>query len=226
MSTQHVFGIPERANTLSLNVTHYDKPYRLFNQDYYPHLLGDNTSLYGSVPYIMGHSEEVDSSVAWMNSAETFVFINEAHMGERLNSAFISEGNALEFYLLAAEGSPKKLQKKLSELTGYLEIPPIHSLGFHYSKYENMTAHDVVKRSHTFDHYEFPVDVLWFDIEHAWKHQYTEFHYENFNMKDVMRMNDVIADAKRRFVVIVDPHIRANEEFHIYNEGLKKQHGV
>ena len=115
----------------------------------------------------MGHSEDIDSSVAWMNSAETFVFINEAHMGERLNSAFISEGNALEFYLLAAEGEPKKLQKKLSELTGYLEMPPIHSLGFHYSKYENTTAHDVVKRSHTFDHYSFPVDVFWFDIEYA-----------------------------------------------------------
>lgn len=39
-------------------------------------------------------------------------------------------------------------------------------------------------------------------------------------------MNDVIADAKRRFVIIADPHIRANEEFHVYNEGLHKQHGV
>ena len=39
-------------------------------------------------------------------------------------------------------------------------------------------------------------------------------------------MNDVIAQAKRRFVVIVDPHIRASEDFHIYSEGLEKQHSV
>lgn len=31
MTAQHMYGIPERANTLSLNVTHYDRPYRLFN---------------------------------------------------------------------------------------------------------------------------------------------------------------------------------------------------
>jgi alpha 1,3-glucosidase len=88
-------------------------------------------------------------------------------MGERLNTAFISEGNALEFYLLAAQGAPKKLQKKLSELTGYVEMPPIHSLGFHFSKWENMTAHDIVARSHDFDHHNYPVDVLWFDIEYS-----------------------------------------------------------
>jgi alpha 1,3-glucosidase len=161
-----MYGIPERANTFSLNVTHYDKPYRLFNQDYAPHF-GNNAAEYGSVPYVTGHSAELDESVAWMNSAETFVFINEAHMGERLNTAFISEGNALEFYLLAAQGAPKKLQKKLSELTGYVEMPPIHSLGFHFSKWENMTAHDIVARSHDFDHHNYPVDVLWFDIEYS-----------------------------------------------------------
>jgi len=225
MSTQHMFGIPERSNTLSLNVTHYDKPYRLFNQDKAPHF-GDNSAEYGSVPYIMGHSAELDESVAWMNSAETFVFINEAHAGERLNAAFISEGNALEFYLLASQGAPKKLQKKLSELTGYVAMPPIHSLGFHFSKWENVTATDIVTRSHDFDHHNYPVDVFWFDIEYSQKKQYTEFDYQNFNQKDVMLMNDVIAHAKRRFVVIVDPHIRASEEFHVYNEGLEKQHRV
>jgi len=51
----------------------------------------------------------MDASIAWMNSAETFVFMNHAHLGEKTNSAFISEGNALEFYLMGAEGNPKKL---------------------------------------------------------------------------------------------------------------------
>ena len=37
--------------------------------------------LYGSVPYIHGHSHAIDTSIAWMNSAETFVFLNHAHRG-------------------------------------------------------------------------------------------------------------------------------------------------
>ena len=88
-----------------------------------PHF-GDNASEYGSVPYIMGHSAELDESVAWMNSAETFVFINEAHAGERLNTAFISEGNALEFYLLAHKKSyGEPLSDSATVMTPECECP-------------------------------------------------------------------------------------------------------
>jgi len=177
VSAKHMYGIPERATDFLLEETGYDKPYRLFNQDKFPHTLGQRSPLYGSVPYIMGHSAHVDSAVAWMNSAETFVFINNAHLGKRSNNAFISEGNALEFYLLGAEGSPKHLQKKLSELTGYAPMPPIHSLGFNFSKYEKTSAGDIMARNADFTKYGFPVDVFWFDIEHAQNHQYTEFDY-------------------------------------------------
>lgn len=115
----------------------------------------------------MGHSNSMDASIAWMNSAETFVFLNHAHRGEKTNSAFISEGNALEFYLMGAEGNPKKLQKKLSELTGYTPMPPMHSLGYHFSKWEHNSAHQIVERNNDFTNFGFPVDVFWFDSEYA-----------------------------------------------------------
>ena len=109
VSARHMFGIPERSTEFLLEETGYDKPYRLYNQAVFPHTLGMRDPLYGSAPYIMGHSAHIDAAVAWMNSAETFVFINNAHLGKRSNNAFISEGNALEFYLMGTEGSPKHL---------------------------------------------------------------------------------------------------------------------
>jgi len=36
-----------------------------------------------------------------------------------------------------------------------------------------------------------------------------------------MEMNEAVNEAGRRFVAIVDPHIRANEEYHVYDEGMK-----
>ena len=36
-------------------------------------------------------------------------------------------------------------------------------------------------------------------------------------------MNDAIHGAKRRLVAIVDPHIRANNEYHVYREGMELQ---
>ena len=167
VSARHMFGIPERSTEFLLEETGYDKPYRLYNQAVFPHTLGMRDPLYGSAPYIMGHSAHIDAAVAWMNSAETFVFINNAHLGKRTNNAFISEGNALEFYLMGTEGSPKHLQKKLSELTGYAPLPPIHSLGYNFAKYEETDADKMLQRNHDFSRYGFPVDVFWFDMEYA-----------------------------------------------------------
>jgi alpha-glucosidase (family GH31 glycosyl hydrolase) len=223
ISSRHMFGIPERSTDFLLEETGYDKPYRLFNQDNFPHKLGERAPLYGSAPYLMGHSAHVDAAVAWMNSAETFVFINNAHLGKRTNNAFISEGNALEFYIMGAEGSPKHLQKKLSELTGYAPMPPIHSLGYNFAKYEETSAQKIIDRNHDFSKYGFPVDVFWFDINHAQNKQYTEFDYKKFSQKQMMHMNDAVAHSKRRLVAIVDPHIRANEEYHVYKEGMQLQ---
>jgi alpha-glucosidase (family GH31 glycosyl hydrolase) len=223
-STQ-MYGLPQRADKFRLSETGFDHPYRLFNQDrnVFAEEGKNDQPLYGSVPYIMGHSYTNDASIAWMNSSETFVFLNHAHGGNKTNNAFISEGNALEFYLLGAEGSPKKLQKKLSELTGYTPMPPMHSLGYHFSKWENNSAHQIVERNNDFSHFGFPVDVFWFDSEYAQNYQYGEFDHKRFSQDDVMHMNEQIHDSGRRFVIAADPHIRASHDYFMYEEGLKKQ---
>ena len=38
-----------------------------------------------------------------------------------------------------------------------------------------------------------------------------------------MHLNDEVHAAGRRFVAIVDPHVSANEDWHVYKEGLKLQ---
>ena len=223
VSARHMFGIPERSTDFLLEETGYDKPYRIFNQDVFPHTLGMRAPLYGSAPYIMGHSAHVDAGIAWMNSAETFVFLNNAHLGKRTNNAFISEGNALEFYLMGAEGSPKHLQKKLSELTGYAPMPPLHSLGYNFAKYEDMSADSMMKRNSDFSRYGFPVDVFWFDIDYAQEKQYTEFDHKTFSQEKVMKMNEAIHNSRRRFVAVVDPSVKADEDNHVFTEGMKLQ---
>jgi len=52
-SASALYGIPEReAAHLRLK----PNTYRLFNTDEFSHRPGSNTALYGSVPYIYGHS--------------------------------------------------------------------------------------------------------------------------------------------------------------------------
>lgn len=73
VNAQYMYGIPERAAEFKLNYTETQGPYRLWNQDMFDHPWGNTSPLYGTVPYLTGHAEFQDASIAWMNSAETWV---------------------------------------------------------------------------------------------------------------------------------------------------------
>ncbi len=49
---------------------------------------------------------------------------------------WVTEAGTLELIMLASAKGPKQVSKKLAMVTGYQALPPFHSLGFHYSKWE------------------------------------------------------------------------------------------
>lgn len=77
---------------------------------------------------------------------------------------FISVGGKFEFFIFGSSLGPKVNQNRLSELTGYAPLPPIHSLGYHYCKYEENSAALMIQRDADFSYYQFPVDVFWSDL--------------------------------------------------------------
>ena len=110
--TPHMYGIPGRESAFNLNTTQDEEgPYRLFNRDLDPHWAHNKTELYGSIPYLTAHSDTFDSSVAWMNSADTWVDILpmefEDHKGRYFD--FLSEGGALEFFTFGSATHPARV---------------------------------------------------------------------------------------------------------------------
>ena len=91
-----------------------------------------------------GHSSTADASVVWMNSAETYVGVeavdNSFTANQGMEGFFITVGGKFEFFIFGSAQGPKVNQNTLSELTGYPVLPPIHSLGYHYCKYEKNSA--------------------------------------------------------------------------------------
>lgn len=46
-------------------------------------------------------------------------------------------------------------------------MPPAYALGFHFSKWAEMSAETIIQRNEKFTKTGFPVDVLWMDIDYA-----------------------------------------------------------
>lgn len=137
LSASYLYGLPLRAaRTFPLVNTSL---YRFYNWDRFNHPYGTLDPIYGSWPYLTGHSPSTDASIVWMNASETFVKIYEsltqAKKGSR-RADFISVGGKFEFFMFASSKGPKQHHTLQSTLSGFPPMPSAHSLGFHYSKWE------------------------------------------------------------------------------------------
>lgn len=73
-----VYGIPERATSFALKPTRgpdgpISEPYRLYNLDVFEYLDESPFGLYGSIPFMVGHSASQTSGVFWHNAAEMYI---------------------------------------------------------------------------------------------------------------------------------------------------------
>ena len=124
-----------------------------------------------------GFEENLSSSVAWINSAHTWLDV-EPQAEKSTYATFVSETGVMEFFVFAstatgtsASGKPlnhiKKVQYDLATVTGFAPLPLRQYLGFHFNKYDWVSSERMIERNANFTHYNIPVDVFWMDIQWA-----------------------------------------------------------
>ena len=65
-----------------------------------------------------------------------------------------------------------------------------------------------------FDAHDLPFDVLWLDIEHTDRKRYFSWNEDFFPTP--VRMQQELARTGRKMVTIIDPHLRAEDDFSVY----------
>jgi len=99
-------------------------------------------------------------------------------------------------------------------------LPPIEHLGYHFSKYADVSASIMMARDQDFESEKFPVDVYWMDIGYAKDYEYFTFDPQRFPTNKLDQMNKQIEGHKRRLVAITDPHIAVKDDNFVYNDGV------
>ena len=141
MNNEHLYGLGEREDTLELKRTTDSTPYEMWAFDN-PHEPNKMDGLYGNMPYVHGIGRQSSNAFTWVNSAHTFAFLDDAEEGSNIN--FVSETGALEAFLFSSSvvttdnslNRNQRVTKDLSTVTGFAPLPPLHTLGFHFSKYD------------------------------------------------------------------------------------------
>ena len=138
---------------------------------------------------------------------------------------FASETGVIEFFLIgsASSYSQKKVQRLLAVISGFPSLPLYSALGFHYSKWDEVTsATRIVQLNKQFEQHQFPVDYFWMDLPHTEGYRYFTFNKNHFPLPSRDRMHHEISLSKRRLVVITDPHLKQDMEYEALVEGIRQ----
>jgi alpha 1,3-glucosidase len=216
-----LFGLPEHATNARLPF--YEEPYRFFNLDVFEYEINEPMALYGAIPILWGvhraSGRNVASGFLWINPSETFVKL-ERNQGAEAGTGpahawWTSESGVIDVAVLVGP-TPTQVSAQFHALTGPAPIPPLWALGKHQCRWNYMSEKDVATVDGSYDKHDLPYDVIWLDIEHTEGKKYFTWNEANFPTPD--KMIQKISDKRRKFVNVVDPHIKKDTDFHVWKE--------
>ncbi|XP_061467295.1 neutral alpha-glucosidase C isoform X2 [Rhineura floridana] len=237
---EHVYGIPQHAETLLLKNTSHSDAYRLYNLDVFGYKIHSKMGIYGSVPLLLAHKPDRTIGIFWLNSSETLVEIATKAAMEVLPSRapdiskqrvlpqtdvrWMSESGIIDTFILMGP-LPFDIFKQYAQLTGTQALPPLFSLGYHQCRWNYKDEEDVEDVDAGFDVSDIPYDVMWLDIEHTDGKRYFTWDKEKFGNPERLQ-KQILMKKKRKLVVILDPHIKVDPLYTIYSEAKEKGYYV
>jgi len=216
---QHVYGLPEHADSLALRDTrsaggaHLLEPYRLFNLDVFEFELEETMALYGHVPVMYGHRGDRTTGVFWLNAAEMWVDVASSEDRQHKHTHWMAESGVLDLFVMLA-ASPRAAVASYTGLTGTQALPPKFAIAYHQCRWNYRDEADVSAVHAGFDQHDIPFDVLWLDIEHTDGKRY--FTWDQRNFATPKRMQEELWATGRRMVTIVDPHIKRDSGYAVH----------
>ncbi len=106
---------------------------------------------------------------------------------------------------------------RYTELTGRIELPPLWTLGYHQCRWSYYPQERVEWLARNFRERGIPCDGLWLDIDYM--DGYRVFTWDRERFPQPARLISDLAERGFKTVVIVDPGVKVDPDYPVYNEG-------
>ena len=208
------YGTGEVVGPLKRN----NQQVQLWNSDNYGYKKNEGKNLYQSHPWIMGVRDDGTSfGILADNSYKQTIQMDDRSI------IITSEGPAFRVIVIERE-NPKELLKVLADLTGKMELPPLWALGFQQCRYSYYPDERVKAVADRFREEKIPADVIWMDIDYM--DGYRIFTFDKNGFPDPKGLNQYLKDRGFRSVYMIDPGVKVDEEYSIYQQGSAGNHWV
>ncbi|MGD8553878.1 MAG: glycoside hydrolase family 31 protein [Anaerolineales bacterium] len=204
---EHIYGLGERASSLNLR----PGSYRMWNRDPGGDYGPGADPLYVCIPAYVGLHDQGSYLVYFENSYDaTFIFHSMAETR-------FPDG-ALRYYLI--QGPPDHALARYAELTGRPPLPPRWSLGYHQSRWGYRSSEEIRNLVAGFHSHDLPLSAIHLDLHYM--EGYRVFTISGERFPDMKALADELKDQGVRLVTIIDPGIKADPGYFLYQDALDK----
>jgi len=188
--------------------------YRMFSKDqcgYTP----DKEGLHGSHPFFIVLSEDKAWGVFIDYPGE--IIVDLGYTSPRTGLVEVMGLNC-EIYLI--EGKDLfSITKRFLKLIGMPTLPPRWAFGFHQCRYSYMTSDEVREIAQNYRKLGIPCDAIYLDIDYM--DRYKVFTCDPDRFADVPELVKELDGQGFRLVPILDPAVKVEQGYDIYESGLK-----
>ncbi|MEZ0370182.1 MAG: glycoside hydrolase family 31 protein [Candidatus Sericytochromatia bacterium] len=125
-------------------------------------------------------------------------------------------GPTLDLYLIPGP-EPKDILSRYTELLGRAPMPPLWALGKHQCRWSYPEQDVVLEVARQYREHQLPLDAIWLDIDYM--ESYKVFSFSTFRFPDPGQMCLDLMGMGIRTVAIVDPGVKCEPGYHIYDQG-------
>ena len=181
-----------------------------------PHYDERSKSLYQAHPWVLAVRR--DGSAFGALADTTFRLEIDLRDGIRLRCA-------KPFPVIVIEGSsPQEVVQRLAAVTGRMELPPHWALGYQQCRFSYYPDRRVRELAREFRERAIPCDAIWIDIHYM--NEYKVFTFDPERFPDPKATNEYLHELGFKSVWILDPAVKVEPGYAVYDEGVAKGHFV
>lgn len=207
----YFYGFGERSGYLNKKGCHY---VNWNTDDPSPH--GETyEKLYKSIPFFINLKDEEAFGIFFDNTFESHFDLGK----ENYNYYYFAsvDGN-IDYYFIYGPSS-KDVIKGYTYLTGTTPLPQLWTLGYQQCRWAYCPDSNVMDISNKFREKDIPCDTIYLDIEYM--DDFRVFTWDKDKFKNPKNMIENLKNDGFKLVTIIDPGVKVDKGYKIYDEGLK-----
>ncbi|WP_225986386.1 TIM-barrel domain-containing protein [Rufibacter sp. LB8] len=204
------YGLGDKAANMNLRSQRFEN----WGADTYGYTKGSDP-LYKNINFFLGLHQRNAYGIFFDNTFRSFFDFGKER--DEVMS-FWAQGGSMDYYFIYGP-TLTQVVERYTLLTGTPELPPLWALGYHQCKWSYYPESVVKNLAAGFRERKIPCDALYLDIDYM--EGFRCFTWSQNHFPEPARMVRELKEDGFKTVVIIDPGIKIDPDYEVYQQGVE-----